>query len=79
MEFIVMFIILKTTLSNGDSSINIPMDSMINIYSFTTSWRLHHYVNGNINNVETDSVCLNEYDPIGYYTVYHFIDDMCFI
>ncbi len=58
---------------------------MINTHSFTTSWRLHHYVNGDINKVETDSGCLNniifiknEYDPIGCYTD-NFIDDICCI
>eukprot|EP01084_Bolivina_argentea_P119582 212001_1 len=64
-----------------------PTDLMINVYSFTTAWRLHHYtpdIGGDIDKVEIDSIfvndimyfSINEYDPIGVYSVYHYIDDI---
>jgi len=64
-----------------------PIDAMVNIYSYTTSWRLHHYtplINGDIDKVEIDSVfiddilyfSINEYDASGIYTVYHYTDDI---
>eukprot|EP00488_Nonionellina_sp_1-RS-2012_P000155 TRINITY_DN10483_c0_g1_i1.p1 TRINITY_DN10483_c0_g1~~TRINITY_DN10483_c0_g1_i1.p1 ORF type:complete len:124 (+),score=15.61 TRINITY_DN10483_c0_g1_i1:399-770(+) len=60
-----------------------PTDLMINIYSYTTSWRLHHYmpvINGDIDKVEIDSIYLNdvlyfssnEYGALETYTLYHY-------
>ena len=64
-----------------------PIDSTINIYSFTTYWRLHHYepiIGGDIDKVEIKSIfvndilyfSINEYDPIGIYTVFHYTNDI---
>eukprot|EP01084_Bolivina_argentea_P071638 130187_1 len=64
-----------------------PTDLMINIYSYTTTWRVHHYmpeINGAIDKVEIDSLyvsdvlyfSVNEYDPLGTFTLYHYTEDI---
>ena len=64
-----------------------PVDATVSVYSFTTSWRLHHYtpaIGGDIDKVEINSVfvndvlyfSVNDYDPTGVYTVYHYTDNI---